>query len=182
MMGWDRSCDTVSPALSSWVVLYSLFLISYLHILQKSFKNKIRGKLTSAQFTLGLVLVLFAKRNQISQAFWLLGDGLATRSLTKKTGPHGTGGCDLGSKSAVFLQAQKFLALDEAKVELSTLGQIPAEMKFSWRVNKGFTRERSILYQELKLLGLVRRSNTINIYWEKILIFASAFCKSSPLR
>ena len=73
----------------------------------------------------------------------------------------------MGSKSAVFLQAQKFLALDEAKVELSTLGQIPAEMKFSWRANKGFTRERSILYQELKLLGLVRRSNTINTYREK---------------
>ena len=80
----------------------------------------------------------------------------------------------------MFLQVQKFLALDEAKVELSTLGQIPAEMKFSWRANKGFTRERSVLYQELKLLGLVRRSNTINIYWEKILIFSSAFCKSSP--
>ena len=139
----------------------------------------IRGKLTSAQFTLGLVLVLFAKRNQISQAFWLLGEGLATWSLTKKL-DHTAGGCDLGSRSAVFLQVQKFLALDEAKVELSTLGQIPAEMKFSWRANKGFTRERSILYQELKLLGLVRRSNTINIYWEKILIFSSAFCKSSP--
>ena len=73
----------------------------------------------------------------------------------------------MGSRSAVVLQVQKFLAIDEAKVELSTLGQIPAEMKFSWRANKGFTRERSILYQELKLLGLVRRSNTINIYREK---------------
>ena len=70
----------------------------------------------------------------------------------------------MGSRSAVVLQVQKFLAIDEAKVELSTLGQIPAEMKFSWRANKGFTRERSILYQELKLLGLVQRSNTINIY------------------
>ena len=62
---------------------------------------------------------------------------------------HTAGGCGLGSRSAVVLQVQKFLAIDEAKVELSTLGQIPAEMKFSWRANKGFARERSILYQKL---------------------------------